>query len=98
MNHVRRRWPIFFLALAPLLPLWRAIFLGEAIGPWDQIRAMAPWNGPAPNQPWDVLQADGVLQFAPWRFLVFQSWSKGQFPFWNSHQLMGTPLLANSQS
>jgi hypothetical protein len=98
MNHLRSRWPIFFLAFAPLLPLWRAIFLGEAIGPWNQIRAMAPWNGSVPNQPWDVLQADGVLQFAPWRFLVFQSWSKGQLPFWNSYQLMGTPLLANSQS
>lgn len=59
---------------------------------------MAPWNGPAPAQPWDVLQADGVLQFYPWRHLVFDAWSKGQLPLWNPYELGGTPLLANSQS
>jgi hypothetical protein len=78
--------------------LWRAVFLGEAIGPFDQFHAMPPWNGPAPSQPWDVLQADAVLQFAPWRSMVFEAWSHGQMPFWNPYQLLGTPLLANSQS
>lgn len=98
MSLIRRWWPVLVLALAPLLPLWPAVFGGLAIGPWDQIRAMAPWNGPAPTTPWDVLQADAVLQFAPWRSMVFQAWSNGQLPFWNPYQLMGTPLLANSQS
>lgn len=98
MDRFRRWWPLLLLALAPVWPLWRAIFLGHGIGPWDHIRAMAPWNGPAATQPWDVLQADGVLQFAPWRYMVLDAWSKGQMPFWNPHQLMGTPLLANSQS
>lgn len=94
-----RRWlPILVLALIPLLPLWRAVFLGEAIGPFDQIRQMAPWNGPKPDQPWDVLQADGVLQFYPWRDLVLTSWGQGRIPFWNPYELAGTPLLANSQS
>ncbi|HWD39487.1 MAG TPA: hypothetical protein VG944_11605 [Fimbriimonas sp.] len=94
-----RRWlPLVFLALLPLLPLWRAVFLGEAIGPFDQIRQMAPWNGPKPAQPWDVLQADGVLQFYPWRDMVFDSWGKGQLPLWNPYELAGTPLMANSQS
>ena len=94
-----RRWlPLVFLALLPLVPLWRAVFLGEAIGPFDQIRQMTPWNGPKPSQPWDVLQADGVLQFFPWRDMVFESWGKGQLPAWNSYELAGTPLLANSQS
>ena len=49
MNHLRKRWPVFFLALAALFPFWRCIFLGEAIGPWDQIRAMSPWDGPVPT-------------------------------------------------
>ena len=98
MSFVRRWWPVVVLALAPLLPLWPAVLGGQAIGPWDQIRTMWPWNGPAPKAPWDVLQADAVLQFAPWRSLVFQAWSKGEMPFWNPYQLMGTPLLANSQS
>lgn len=95
---MRRWWPVLVLAIAPLWPLWRAVFLGEAIGPWDHFRAMPPWNGPVPQTPWNVLQADAVLQFAPWRHMVFDAWSRGEMPFWNPHQLMGTPLLANSQS
>ncbi len=98
MSALRRFWPVLFLALLPLIPLWRAVFLGEAIGPFDQIRQMAPWNGPDPGRPWDVLQADAVLQFYPWRDLVFEAWREGQLPFWNPYQLAGTPLLANSQS
>ena len=59
---------------------------------------MAPWNGPKPSQPWDVLPADGVLQFYGWRDLVFDAWHRGIIPVWNSYELAGTPLLANSQS
>ncbi|MCB8932735.1 MAG: hypothetical protein H6534_04760 [Chthonomonadaceae bacterium] len=98
MSRVRAWWPVLVLALVPLIPLWRAVFLGEAIGPWDQIRHMAPWKGPAPAQPWDVLQADAVLQFAGWRSMVFEAWGSGQIPAWNPYSLCGTPLLANSQS
>jgi len=94
-----RRWgPLLLLLAAPLLPLWRAVFLGLAIGPFDQIRQMAPWNGPKPSQPWDVLQADAVLQFYPWRDMVFSAWGKGQIPFWNPYEMAGAPLLGNSQS
>ena len=57
---MKRYWPLLFLPLIAIIPLWRCVFLGEAIGPFDQIRQMAPWNGPKPAQPWDVLQADGV--------------------------------------
>jgi len=95
---LKRHWHWLFLLLIPILPLWRAVFLGEAIGPFDQIRQFAPWNEPAPKDAWDVLQADGVLQFYVWRDLVFESWRNFQVPFWNPYQLMGTPLLANSQS
>lgn len=93
----KRGWLLLVFIVAPLLPLWRCL-LGQAIGPFDQIRQMAPWNGPVPSQPWDALQADGVLQFYVWRDLVFESWGKGQVPFWNPYVLAGTPLLANSQS
>lgn len=95
-----RRWPIavLILILVPIVPLWRAIFLGQAIGPFDQIHQFAPWLGPKPPQPWNVLQADGVLQFYVWRDLVFRAWGQGQLPFWNPYSLAGTPLLANSQS
>lgn len=98
MASLKRHWPLIFLLLIPIIPLWRAVFLGEAIGPFDQIRQFAPWNGPKPTDAWDVLQADGVLQFYVWRDLVFESWRNFQVPFWNPYQLAGTPLLANSQS
>lgn len=89
--------PWWVLLLLPLLPLWSALS-GKAIGPWDQIRQMAPWSGQPSGQPWDVLQADGALQFYVWRDLVFEAWSKLQIPLWNPYELAGTPLLANSQS
>lgn len=98
MSRLRAWWPVLVLALVPLIPLWRAVFLGEGIGPWDQIGAMAPWKGPVPDQPWDVLQADAVLQFAGWRSMVLEAWGQGQLPAWNPYSLCGTPLLANSQS
>ncbi|MBS1714009.1 MAG: hypothetical protein JST30_06695 [Armatimonadetes bacterium] len=98
MAFVRRHGAVLALALLPLCVLWRAVFFGEAVGPWGQILQMAPWNGPVPDSAWDVLQADGVLQFHPWRDLVFESWRTGHLPLWNPYQLCGTPLLANSQS
>lgn len=98
MAFLRRHWPWLLLVLFPLLPLGKAVFTGQAIGPFDQIRHMAPWNGPEPGRPFDVLQADGALQFFPWRDMVFEAWSRGELPLWNPFQLAGTPLLANSQS
>lgn len=95
----RWRWqPVVFFAFLAFLVIAKPLFQGHTIGAFDQIHQMAPWNGPKPNQPWDVLQADSVLQFYPWRDLVFESWHKGQLPLWNNFQLCGTPLLANSQS
>lgn len=93
-----RRWAWVLVLVAAALPLWRALVLGEAIGPFDQIAAMRPWNQAPKDQPWDVLQADGALQFYGWRDLVFESWGRFQVPAWNPYQLGGTPLLANSQS
>lgn len=94
----KQRLLLLVLLFAPLFPLWRCVIQGESIGAFDQIRQFAPWNQPTDGKPWDVLQADSVLQFYPWRQLVFESWSNGRVPFWNPYELAGTPLLANSQS
>lgn len=91
-------WIVAVLLLATLIPFWRCIAFGHSVGPFDQIQQLSPWNGPKPDRPWDVLQADGVLQFYGWRDLVFEAWSQREFPFWNHYVLGGTPLLANSQS
>lgn len=74
---------------------WRA---GGIFGPTDSVAQFLPSAKPAETTPWEVLRADGVLQFQPWRKLVFESWANGQLPAWNPYQLCGTPLLANSQS
>lgn len=89
---------VFAFLLVTAVPIWDALFAGQAIGEFDAVRHMAPWNGPAPDQPWDVLQADSVLQFYPWRHMVLDAWGKHQLPLWNPYELAGTPLLANSQS
>lgn len=93
-----RLLPLAVLALLCLLPLFESLATGKALGPFDHL---APMVGAAPTKPaqnWDILQADGALQFYPWRDLVFESWRQGRVPFWNPYQLGGTPLLANSQS
>ncbi len=86
------------MAFFAALPLWRPLLLGEAIGPHAQILQMAPWREAKPAGAWDVLQADSVLQFHPWRQMVFDAWRGGELPLWNPYSLCGTPLLANSQS
>lgn len=91
-------WTWALLALVPLLPLWRCVFLGEVIGPWDQISHFWPFEPQPLRGAWDVLHADSALQFYGWRDLVFKAWGSGQMPFWNPYQLCGAPLLANSQS
>ena len=91
-------WLVVLLVFIPLLVVGPALAGGGSIGPFDQIAQMQPWGAEPTKQAWDVLQADGVLQFTVWRDLVFENWRSGQVPFWNPHQLGGTPLLANSQS
>ncbi len=98
MAFLKRHWCTLVLILAPLSFVGPAVFSSNCVGAYDQIRQMSPWNDPAPSQPWDVLQADSVLQFYPWRKMVFEAWGSGQLPLWNPYQLCGAPLLANSQS
>lgn len=83
------------LAAGLLAPVWAT---GRVVGPFDHIAPMAGQAAEPPRQNWDILQADGALQFFAWRDLVFESWGRGEVPLWNPHQLAGTPLLANSQS
>lgn len=37
------------------------------------------------------------MQFIPWRYFAWENIQKGIFPFWNSLNGMGAPLLANYQ-
>ena len=98
MNRPHRFWPALVLLALPLIPLFRCLFLGQTIGAWDEIRTMAPWNRASNGRPWDVLQADSVLEFYGWRDQVFKAWGTYHIPLWNHSELGGTPLLANSQT
>ncbi len=95
---IRRLIGPAILILLALIPVWRAALLGEGIGPVDHIATMLDPSAPRPETPWNVLQADSILQFRTWRSLVFEGWSQGAIPTWNPYSLLGTPLLANSQS
>lgn len=85
-------WPILVLILLPLIPLGRQVFTGKS-----PINLSYDPVGLSGRQ-FDILEADGTLQFLPWRDLTFASWKEGKVPFWNPYQLAGSPLLANSQS
>ena len=74
------------------------LFSGRQLGPTDHIQTMVTPESPAPTSGWDVLQADGVLQFYPWRDLVFAAYRQGEAPIINPYQLAGQPLTGNSQS
>jgi hypothetical protein len=90
---------ILFLALAPGIIFAPALFSGKTIGPFDQMSGMIPGQTTQnTDRSWDILQADGALQFYGWRDLVFEAHRTGKAPFWNPYQLAGTPLLANGQS
>ena len=90
------RLPVLLLFLAALIPFLPALVGGRQLGPTEHIQAMV--GGSAPSYGWDVLQADGVLQFWPWRDIVFDAWRQGQMPLVNPYQLAGQPLAGNSQS
>ncbi|MCA0360574.1 MAG: hypothetical protein LCH41_05925 [Armatimonadetes bacterium] len=89
--------PILILFLVPAVVFWPA-FSGQALGPWGHISPMAGNGVQDSKRAWDVLQADGALQFTVWRDLVFSAWKSGEAPLWNPWQLAGTTLVGNSQS
>ena len=94
-----KRWHILVLLLVvAFIPYASALFTGQNLGPTEHIQTMVTPQAPRPEYGWDILQADGVLQFLPWRDLVFDAWRHGEVPMMNPYQLAGQPLTANSQS
>lgn len=94
-----KRWQILVLLLVvAFIPYATALVTGQNLGPTEHIQTMVTPDAPKPDYGWDILQADGVIQFLPWRDLVFDSWRHGEAPMLNPYQLAGQPLTANSQS
>lgn len=86
---------VILVGLIPVLPV---VLAGHTLGPFGTLAPMVRTELRPPVAPWDVLQADAVLQFYGWRDLVLQSWRAGEVPWWNPYAFGGNPLLANSQS
>ena len=93
-----RYFPALLLLIVTFIPFAKPLATGQTIGPWDQIASMIDPSAPKSERPWDVLQADGSLQFYVWKDLVFKSWGRHEVPVWNPYSLGGAPLLANGQS
>jgi hypothetical protein len=98
MNRWRSLWPVLLILLVSAFPFAGPLARGEALGPWDQIASMVPGGEAAADRPWDVLQADGALQFHVWRDLLFEKIRTGEGAGWNRYALLGTPFAANGQT
>ena len=61
---------------------------------------LTPWQTEI-KAPWNVLSADGIFEFLPWRKVVMEATANGLLPIVNPYAastLGGQPLLANGQS
>jgi len=61
---------------------------------------LTPWQTDQ-KSPWNVLAADGLFEFLPWRKVVMEAVASGHLPLVNPYAastLGGQPLLANGQS
>jgi hypothetical protein len=96
------RWVGPALVAAAIAALfWRPLALGEAFLPASHARYVAPWSSrsaPESRPAWNPLQYDSVGQFHAWSTFGARTIRSGRLPFWNPHQLCGTPFAANAQS
>ena len=73
---------------------------GKTFIPTWVYQHLTPWQSEQ-KAPWNVLSADGLFEFLPWRKLVMESAANGHLPLANPYAaatLGGQPLLANGQS
>lgn len=86
-----------FVILAKFLLM---LVRGETFIPTWVYQHLTPWLTDQ-KSPWNVLAADGLFEFLPWRKVVMESIANGQIPLVNPYAastLGGQPLLANGQS
>lgn len=77
-----------------------SLLRGETFIPTWVYDHLVPWRLDH-KIPWNVLSADGLFEFLPWRQVVMESVSNGVLPLVNPYAastLGGQPLLANGQS
>lgn len=79
--------------------LWMLVN-GQTFTPTWVYQHLIPWQSEQ-KPPWNVLSADGLFEFLPWRTIVMESVANGRLPLVNPYAAStqgGQPLLANGQS
>ncbi|MBI2596852.1 YfhO family protein [Candidatus Daviesbacteria bacterium] len=92
-------FPIFILITIALTMYYKFIFLGKIPFPGDLlVGSYSPWFDYYKIPVQNPLISDVFSQFFLWKYLAIDSFLKLQWPLWNTHSLMGTPLLATYHS
>ncbi|MBO4548278.1 MAG: hypothetical protein J5758_03600, partial [Abditibacteriota bacterium] len=91
--------PILILfAVIDCVFLFQPLFCGKTPVPGDYLKQMRPWATDHTPQRWNVLMADGVLQFYNWRHFYADCIKKGEMPLYNPYEFSGTPFVGTGQS
>lgn len=97
----RQRYLVVTLFLfVILIKFLLMLFQGKTYIPTWVYQHLTPWQTDQ-KSPWNVLAADGLFEFLPWRKVVMESIANGHIPLVNPYAastLGGQPLLANGQS
>lgn len=95
-----RCWLVWGLVLAVLCG--PALFAGRVLLPLGHLVRVPPyqqlWGEDEGRPPGNMLQADLVMQIAPWLMRSRASLAAGEWPLWNPFVGAGEPLLGNPQS
>jgi Bacterial membrane protein YfhO len=92
-------WAVVTIGPVTGFAYWR-VMLGRVPLPMDDIVNFPGWEGFAHRIPVQAHQEMGdlVTQDYPWRVWSAGRLRSGHVPLWNTHQLFGSPWLANLQS
>ncbi len=85
--------------LAATLLLAPALAIPDGVpSPAASLASTAPWQGVADPAAGNPQLRDVTLQIRPWLLFLRHELRHGRMPWWNPHQLSGTPFWANGQS
>ncbi len=89
---------LIVLAAVDFVFLYKPLFCGKTPVPGDYLKQMRPWSSEPAPEGWNVLMADGILQFYNWRHFYADCIRKGEMPLYNPYEFSGTPFAGTGQS
>ena len=91
--------PWVLCGLAATLLLAPALAIPDGVpSPAASLASLPPWQGVADPAAGNPQLRDLTLQIRPWLLFLRHELRHGRMPYWNPHQLSGTPFWANGQS